>query len=323
MPRNLSPRTQAIQAAKAKIGEILTGYAKSKDPSQAPTTKEQVLQVMAGVLMTPEAATAKYRQRCESYLERVIAVRGIPFVAVVGSGEGQPVHSCSGEWVADNFDLLLPEIRQQLDASVGRFFSYAETVFAHYEADFLSLLDDFLSDPPRLAKEIGPRVTPVKRELGYYTKWDRLLGVLTSFAFLNEVEYIFHRREGRYIAVEWRYSEADKQMDFASESDHPTRDGAIYAVRDNWAIQKGMIVPGSVGYIDDTDIPGRQLGCMCDLRWISSLDELPEDMLTDAGREAVRISKEQFRQFMTGGWEKQSQSWIARMVAKIFGKKPD
>ncbi|AIA55525.1 hypothetical protein Acaty_c1665 [Acidithiobacillus caldus ATCC 51756] len=46
-------------------------------------------------------------------------------------------------------------------------------------------------------------------------------------------------------------------------------------------------------------------------------------MLTDAGREAVRISKEQFRQFMTGGWEKQSQSWIARMVAKIFGKKPD
>ncbi len=322
MPRNLSPRTQATQAAKAKIGEILIGYAKSKDPSLAPATKEQVLQVMASVLMTPEAATAKYRQRCESYLERVIAVRGIPFVAVVGSGEDQPVHSCSGEWVADNFDRLLPEIRQQLDASVGRFLSHAETVFAQYQAEFLSLLDDFLGDPPRLAKEIGPRVTPVKRELGYYAKWDRLLGVLTSFAFLNEVEYIFHRREGRYIAVEWRYSEADKQMDFAPESDHPTRDGAIYAVRDNWAIQKGMMVPGSVGYIDDTDIPGRQLGCMCNLRWISSPAQLPEDMLTDIGREAVRFHEERFRQFMIGKREARSQSWITHTIRKLLGSKP-
>jgi len=320
MPRNLSPQTQAIQSAKAKIGEILIGYAKAKDPTLAPTTREQVLQVLASVSRTPEAATAGYRQRCESFLEKIIAVRGIPF-AEVGSGENTPERSCSGEWVAENFDRLLPEIKERLDACVSRYFSHAEMVFSRFQADFLLLLDGFLGNPPRLAKEIGSRVTPLKREAGYYAKWDQLLGVLTNTSFLNEVEFVFHHSEGTYIAVEWQYSELDKRMDFVPESDHQKRDGAIYTLKGNWALQKGMMKPGRAGYVEDTDIPGEQLGCMCNLRWISSLVELPDEMLTESGREAVRISRDRFRQAVIANEKAEKQSWLMRAVGKLFGRK--
>ncbi|MFA5731904.1 MAG: hypothetical protein WC934_07860 [Acidithiobacillus sp.] len=94
-------------------------------------------------------------------------------------------------------------------------------------------------------------------------------------------------------------------MDFASASDHQKRDGAIYIVKGNWALQKGMMIPGSAGYIEDVDIPGRQLGCMCHLIWLSRLTDLPDDMLTDLGKEAVMASRERARQIMSE-WEKES-----------------
>lgn len=321
MPRTLSPRTQAINAAKARVGELMNGYARAKDPTQAGTVRTQTLEAMQEVLVTPDDAAAQYRRRCESILNDVIAVRGIPFKEI-GAEDDAPLQSGSGEWVAEHFDELLPEIKRQLDSCVSRFLSHAQTIFPQYQDEFVSLLDDFLSNTPRLVKEIGPRVTPIKREAGYYARWDRLVGTLTNSSFLAEVEFILHHRDDRYIAVEWEFSNLDEQTDFAPASGHQKRDKTVYTVKGNWALQKGMMIPSSAGYIEDTDIPGRQLGCMCNLMWISSPAQLPEDMLTDIGREAVRISRERFRQHLIGSEKAQKGFWLVRTLTKLFGRKP-
>ncbi|MDA8416624.1 MAG: hypothetical protein M0Z78_06090 [Betaproteobacteria bacterium] len=321
MPRNLSLRTQAINAAKARIGDLLNGYVRAKDTTQAGTVRAQTLETMQEVLVTPDEAAANYRQRCENFLDNVIAVRGIPFKEI-GVEEDAPLQSCSGEWVTEHFDELLPKIRRQLDSCVDRFLSHAQSIFPQYQSGFLSLLDDFLSAPPKLVKEIGPQITPIKREAGYYARWDKQVGIYTNVSFLNEVNFIFNYRSGQFIAAEWDYSNLDEQMDFAPSSDHQKRDGAIYTVKDNWALQKGMMIPGSAGYVEDVDIPGRQLGCMCHLTWLSSLTDLPEDMLTDIGKEAVRVSRERTRQIMSE-WEKEQEiSWGSRALRKMFGRKP-
>ncbi|MHB8251554.1 hypothetical protein [Acidithiobacillus sp.] len=83
-----------------------------------------------------------------------------------------------------------------------------------------------------------------------------------------------------------------------------------------------MMIPSSAGYIEDVDIPGRQLGCMCHLIWLSRLTDLPDDMLTDLGKEAVMASRERARQIMSE-WEKEQEgSWISRTLRNLFGRKP-
>lgn len=320
MSRTLSPRTQAINATKARVGEIMSGYARAKDPTQAVAARAQVLEAMHEVLVTPIDAAAQYRRHCENFLDDVIAVRGIPFKEI-GADDDTPTRSSSGEWVADHFDEFLPEIQRQLDTCVSRYLSHAQAIFQRYQDEFVSLLDDFLSDAPRLVKDIGPRVTPIKREAGYYARWDRLAGVLTNGCFLVEVEFIFHHGDDRYIAVEWEYSNLDEQTDFAPATGHQKRDKAIYTVKGNWALQKGIMIPSSAGYIEDTDIPGRQLGCMCHLVWITSPADLPEDMLTDIGREAVRVSQERFRQRLAETEKVQKGFWLTRALTKLLGRK--
>lgn len=316
MPRNLRPRTQAINAAKAKIGEILNDYARAKDLGRTASTRSLVLETIQAVARTPEEATERYRRRCESFLDGVVAVRGIPFKAV-GAEDDSPAVSGSGDWVAEHFDELVPEICCQLETCVKRFHSHALMSFQRHQDDFTLLLDGFLKDPPRLAKDIGPRVTPLKREAGYYAYWDRVIGVLTNISFINEVDFLFHYRSGQYTAVAWHYNRLDEQQDYPPATDHKTRDGSVYAIKDNWALKKGLMTLGRAGYIEDKDIPGRQLGCMCHLQWISSLSDLPEDMLTDHGREYVRQKRELFQDFLA---HRKKQSWISRILARLQGK---
>lgn len=312
MRGNLSSRTQAINAAKATIGELLTEYARAKDPTKGAAARTQVLAKLHEVLVTPEEATAKYRQRCESFLETVIAVRGIPF-REIGSDDDAPLGSNSGGWVAEHFDELLPEIQRQLEVCVERFNVYAQAACQQYQDDFVALLEGFLREPPRLAKDIGPRITPIKREAGDYARWDRVTGVLTNISFLNEIDFLFHHRSGEYVAAQWDYSKLDEQQDHLPASDHKDRDGVVYTVANNWALQKGLMTVGSAGYIEDIDIPARQLGCMCHLRWISSVSELPEEMRTAIGRERAGPARERIQR-------REKRSWISRLFPHLRGR---
>lgn len=82
------------------------------------------------------------------------------------------------------------------------------------------------------------------------------------------------------IAAKWRSS---RYYDPYGGTDHPERDHKIYPLRDNWAMQKGLMRAGPDGFADEITAPGEEAGCQCHFVYLHALRDLPEAMLTDRG----------------------------------------
>jgi len=321
MPRNLTTRTQDVNAVKESVGAALQDYARVKDRTEAAAVRDQVLRLVGEATRTPEGATQSYRTTCERLVAEAIKVRGMPVRTVIGEGGNHVLQSCSGPWVSEHFEELLPMIRQRLDWAVQNYLAQAETFHANRPTEFLALLDAFLEDPPRLAKETGSRITPIKREAGYYARWDENLYALKANSFPAEMAFVFEYHRGDAIAARWEYSDLDERMDDIPASDHRLRDGAIYTVKNNWALRKGLMTPGAAGYIEDLDIPSIQLGCACSLVWITSLRKLPDDMLTEAGRLWVQQPREGSARALVAAEKRSLGNWLSRLLHRIFIKR--
>ena len=98
-------------------------------------------------------------------------------------------------------------------------------------------------------------------------------------------------KEGGALAGKWRdHGSVDKS--YNARHDHLARDGKFYAVRGNWAIEKGLMNKGE-GYTDEQTQPGEEVFCRCYYVWTYNLRDIPADLLTEKGRkalEAVRIA---------------------------------
>lgn len=86
------------------------------------------------------------------------------------------------------------------------------------------------------------------------------------------------------IAMMWRSH--FRQPGYDARPDHAERDGKIYAIRGNWAIEKGLMNKG-VGYVDEMTAPAEEPFCRCYGVYLNNLRDLPDSMLTAQGREAL------------------------------------
>lgn len=82
------------------------------------------------------------------------------------------------------------------------------------------------------------------------------------------------------IAAKWRSS---RYYEPYGGTDHPERDHKIYTIRDNWAMQKGLMQAGPDGYTDEITAPYEETGCQCYFVYLHALRDLPETMLTERG----------------------------------------
>jgi hypothetical protein len=95
------------------------------------------------------------------------------------------------------------------------------------------------------------------------------------------------------IAAEWnsRY----KRIGYDYREDHKERDsrltGKVYAIRDNWAIKKGLMKASKAGYTDEMTRPGEEVFCSCTYTYIYALSSLPPEMLTAKGKAALVSQK--------------------------------
>lgn len=69
--------------------------------------------------------------------------------------------------------------------------------------------------------------------------------------------------------------------------DHKERDLHVYALRDNWAQKAGLMKAGPDGYYDQITAVGEEVYCSCYGEYIYYVHKLPDDMLTNKGREYV------------------------------------
>lgn len=91
--------------------------------------------------------------------------------------------------------------------------------------------------------------------------------------------------EGEAIAGVWHSHWRQAGYDYRHE--HKDRDTQVYTVRGNWALERGLMRPGPVGYTDDVTKPGEEVYCRCWYQWIYALRDLPSTMLTARGRDEL------------------------------------
>lgn len=98
-------------------------------------------------------------------------------------------------------------------------------------------------------------------------------------------------RDTDALAGEWHSKW--RQRNYNYREDHKERDGHVYAMPNNWALEKGLMKAGPDGYIDDVTRPGEEVFCGCRYRWIYNLNELPANMLTKYGAAVLAEAERQ------------------------------
>lgn len=106
-------------------------------------------------------------------------------------------------------------------------------------------------------------------------------------ASLNEIM----AKDNSAIALIWHSHWREKNYNY--REDHKERDLKVYALRGSWALQKGLMKPGPVGYYDEVTAVGQEVYCRCFAQYLYALRDLPADMLTAKGRaelQRVRVA---------------------------------
>jgi hypothetical protein len=104
-------------------------------------------------------------------------------------------------------------------------------------------------------------------------------------AALNEILAV----DSGALAVRWNSHWRRPGYQFREE--HKERDGLVYAIRGNWALERGLMTKGSNPYYDEIDGFGQAINCTCFGTWLSGLRRLPREMITPAGQEELaRVS---------------------------------
>ena len=94
------------------------------------------------------------------------------------------------------------------------------------------------------------------------------------------------------IAAEWRSNYRQAGYDYRDDHKERAVDGTrtrVYLVRGTWAIQRRLVKAGPDGFTDQFTQPGEEVFCQCRWHWLYDLDQLPSNMLTDAGKRAIKL----------------------------------
>lgn len=78
-----------------------------------------------------------------------------------------------------------------------------------------------------------------------------------------------------------------RQTNYDFRKDHKERDKVLYVVRDNWALERGLMKLAGHGYTDEITQPGEEPFCRCWYKWVYNLRSLPDEMLTQKGRDEL------------------------------------
>lgn len=94
---------------------------------------------------------------------------------------------------------------------------------------------------------------------------------------------------GGAIALIWRSHW--RQPGYNYREEHKERDGVIYLLRKSWATERGYVKPGDGGYYDDITAVAEEPFCRCNAQWLYHLRELPSDMITKKGQDAMDAAR--------------------------------
>lgn len=106
---------------------------------------------------------------------------------------------------------------------------------------------------------------------------------------LNAAIHATIAENGGAIAARWMSHK--HQAGYDGRPAHNARDGHVFLIRGSWAQDAGFVKPGTYGYTDQIEQPAEFVFCRCWYSYIYSIRDLPEDMVTVRGREALTAAR--------------------------------
>lgn len=165
-------------------------------------------------------------------------------------------------------DLIRLRKREAVDKTLARFQGWASSIPAG---------GDTKVNRTEARSDIGKALSQVRFE-------QRRVAIDQGHKLVANVADVVARGAGAIAAIwhsHWR------QANYNYRRDHKERDGQVYAIRGSWAADKGYMKIGA-GYLDRITQPGQEPFCRCYAQYITSLRELPPEMLTQKGRDALK-----------------------------------
>jgi hypothetical protein len=262
-----------IKEAIKHVDAVLIGYLKSGStyPNHAEEISKSVIEVILQSIASPEEALERHKANNKISLDNIIKDKGMP---------------ARGKHIEDNFDRLKPKIISRFEFCMENFSRQSKQYFDERINEFTDLLMDFLKQVPAGGskdKLIKDAITEIKQELRYLAKWTKPFGSI--FSFHAEVEHIF-AVEGGAIAGMWKSHFRAPGYDYRPA--HKERDGQIFVLRGNWAIEQGLMKLDGRQYTDEITMPAEEVFCQCRYKYLYNLRDLPDEFLTDKGRSFIK-----------------------------------
>lgn len=139
----------------------------------------------------------------------------------------------------------------------------------------------------------------VRKALKQLSFEDRRVAIDQGHKFTSNLNDIL-ATDGGAIAARWHShwregipegSDPDAKGTYHYRPEHKVRDELVYLIKDSWAHKNGLVKPGKNGYTDDITKPGEEIFCRCFYEYIYSLRSMPDDMLTQKGRDELKRVK--------------------------------
>lgn len=250
------------------VGEMLDDFLKAgpSSPDHIKGIHSAIFAIVHQIMESPKEATADYAATCKAFLAEVKKVKGMPTRAIFGDAVNEnQVVSSSGERVAGGFPSLLATLTERCNGCIENYRKQSQLFCDRQIEKFQNLVFDFFRRVPAGGsknKLLRSHISKINKQLRTLSKWPELFYIYKQTSFPAELEHVF-ALDGGAIAAIWHYSQADEEGEFQKTYDHRQRDNREYAARDNWAIGKGLMQPGSNGYLDEITLPKQEVGCCC------------------------------------------------------------
>lgn len=114
---------------------------------------------------------------------------------------------------------------------------------------------------------------------------ERRVHIDQAHKFVANLNNILANDAGAIAAIwhsHWR------QRNYNYRRDHKERDDQVFIIRGNWALERGLIRTVGHLFTDEITMPGEEVYCRCHYEYIYSLQDVPDAMLTQLGRDELK-----------------------------------
>lgn len=259
-------------------------------------------------------AIEKLKRVNQELLDKVIKHKGLPVVSIF-SENGENSQSVQGVGIKD-FDNFEPEIRLLFDECV-KDIEVSASFFRRQELDAaLNVFTNWAESIPiggTKDKSFRNQAREVRLYLKAFQKWDSYYFIAKNGNFISKLKHLAAKSNGA-IAASWCFYKGNGCI----YSEHEDHNEEFFLIRNSWAIQQKLIASSNTTrYTDELTTP-RSDGCTCSYRYIFSLSNLPNVILTSKGKQFIIDTKNNREKIMKNSTNKDSSSFFMKLIKKIF-----